>query len=67
MSSPSTACLMGSLECVSTHWEHDLSCPTVTPTLIHTMTMRWRPSGEEDITKTSECSTRKLLFPTTTA
>lgn len=33
--------------------------------LILTMTMKWRPSGEVASMKTLECSTQKLLFPTT--
>lgn len=39
----------------------------VTHMLILTMTMKWRPSGEVASMKTSECSTQKLLFLTTTA
>lgn len=38
----------------------------VTHTMIHTMTMKWRPFGEVASMKTSECSTQKLLFLTTT-
>lgn len=34
--------------------------------LIHTMTMKWRPYGGAASMKTSECSTQKLLFLTTT-
>lgn len=39
----------------------------VTRTLILIMTMKWRHCGEVANMKTSECSTQRLLFPTTTA
>lgn len=46
-----------------------LDCDVISVTtlmLIHTMTMRWRPSGEGDSMRTSECSTQRPLCPTTT-